>query len=213
MPDEDRKHWWDSLYSRRTQEDAPNTAAPAEWILAELTALSGVRNILDLGCGFGHAAERLHSAGYTVLATDISPVALRQLRHRAPGIGTLELDHARPLPFGSHSFDAVVADLSLHYFNAAVTEAIVAEIARVLRPQGVLIARANSINDTNYGAGLGREVEPGFFERDGHYKRFFDEPSLRRFLSGWHDVRIRHVSLDRIGPVKHVLQVFARRPA
>jgi hypothetical protein len=49
----------------------------------------------------------------------------------------------------------MIADLSLHYFSWDETKKIVNEIKRVLKEDGFLLVRVNSVNDTNYGAGKG----------------------------------------------------------
>lgn len=213
MDDEDRRAYWDDLHANLSARDSPGQEPRVDpWVLDELARLPRVARVLELGCGRGHLAELLHAAGYDVHATDISPVALADLRHRAPGVHTTALDHAQPLPFAEATFDAVVADLSLHYFAADVTRRIFGEIARVLRADGHLLMRVNSAGDASYGAGVGREVEPGFYEHRDHYKRFFDEAMVRDFLAGWRDIRIRHGSTDRFGRTKHLLEAVARRP-
>lgn len=37
------------------------------------------------------------------------------------------------------------------------------EIKRILTPNGYLIARVNSVDDINYGAGQGEKLEENFF--------------------------------------------------
>ena len=49
------------------------------------------------------------------------------------------------------------------------------EIARVLKPNGNLLARVNSISDLNYGAGQGQRLEENYYFVDGYNKRFFSE--------------------------------------
>ncbi|OOM76109.1 hypothetical protein CLPUN_28330 [Clostridium puniceum] len=66
----------------------------------------------------------------------------------------------------------ILADLSLHYFDNRTTKNIVKEIRRVLKPEGCLIGRVNSINDFNFGAGCGREIEKNFYLTEGVYKSF-----------------------------------------
>ena len=52
--------------------------------------------------------------------------------------------------FEDESIEVIIADLSLHYFNDETTKNIVKEIKRVLKCNGYLIARVNSVNDSNF---------------------------------------------------------------
>lgn len=52
---------------------------------------------------------------------------------------------------------------SLHYFNNEAIKSIVEEIKRVLITDGYIIVRVNSVNDINYGAGNGEEIEKNFY--------------------------------------------------
>jgi SAM-dependent methyltransferase len=68
------------------------------------------------------------------------------------------MDISKTLPFKDESIGLIIADLSLHYFDNETTKNIVNEIRRVLKHNGCLIGRVNSINDFNFGAGSGKEI-------------------------------------------------------
>ena len=114
------------------------------WLSAYSEQLEG-RDILELGCGSGIDTAVLSGYATTLVSGDIAPNPESQ--------GTvLTLDHSKPLPFKDNSFDTVVASLCLHYFPMSLTKEIIAEVSRVLRPQGCFIGRLNSYKDENYGA-------------------------------------------------------------
>lgn len=96
--------------------------------------------ILELGCGVGRDAEYFATQGYRVVATDFSEEVIEQNKALS-GSNTISysvLDMQEPLPYDSGAFDAVYAYLSLHYYTKEQTEAIIAEIHRVLKPSGIL---------------------------------------------------------------------------
>ncbi|HXQ18345.1 MAG TPA: class I SAM-dependent methyltransferase [Acidimicrobiales bacterium] len=109
--------------------------------------LSADERLLDLGCGFGRHAFAAARRGAAVVALDAAEAEVRQVR------GTLgamveagELDEkasaavvqgdARSLPFADGSFDRVIASEVLEHI--ADDRSTMAELARVLRPGGVL---------------------------------------------------------------------------
>lgn len=79
-----------------------------------------------------------------MLSCDFSDAALSRLKQRYPGAETMRLDLTEPMAFGKGTFEAVVADLCLHYFPLQKTREIFAELHRVLSPGGWLFLRVNA---------------------------------------------------------------------
>jgi SAM-dependent methyltransferase len=111
--------------------DHVNTPA----FLGMLPAVTGLR-ALDLGCGEGHNTRLLSDRGADVVALDVSEQFIRAAADRgSPGIQHVIGDGAE-LPFRSSCFDVVTAFMSL--MDVADPEGTLQEIARVLRPGGLL---------------------------------------------------------------------------
>jgi SAM-dependent methyltransferase len=97
--------------------------------------------IIDLGCGPGDLAvamsRRLRDA--RIVGIDLSPSMLLWAGRHATTDGRLRfiVGDAADLPFDNASIDLVVSTLSLHHWTEPA-EAF-AEIARVLRPDGVAL--------------------------------------------------------------------------
>jgi ubiquinone/menaquinone biosynthesis C-methylase UbiE len=89
--------------------------------------------VLELGAGTGKLTELLHENGHDVLASDPSPEMLMRLAARVPVKHVLAT--AEHIPLRSRSVDLVVCAQSFHWFDH---DRALAEIARVLRPGGVL---------------------------------------------------------------------------
>jgi SAM-dependent methyltransferase len=90
--------------------------------------------VLNGGAGQGTLSRKLAELGFEVTSTDVSPEAVETLRERAPG-RILEAD-LTALPFTEESFDAAVLGEVLEHIED--DRAALAEVARVLRPEGVL---------------------------------------------------------------------------
>lgn len=88
--------------------------------------------VLDLACGTGDLCRGLDAAGFTPVGIDRSPGMLSAARTTAP----LVRGDALSLPFPSGSADGVVCGFALRNFLAL--DPVLAECARVLRPQGRL---------------------------------------------------------------------------
>jgi len=78
----------------------------------------------------------------------------------------------------------------------------VKEIKRVLKCNGYLIARVNSVNDINYGAGNGEEIEKNFYLTECGYKRFFDEENVKYYFREFEIEHYKEECIMRYGNEK-----------
>ena len=92
------------------------------------------RDVLNGGAGQGTLSHKLAELGFEVTSTDVSPDAVALLREGTPG-RALQAD-LTALPFEDRSFDAVVLGEVLEHIED--DRSALAEVARVLRPQGAL---------------------------------------------------------------------------
>lgn len=90
-------------------------------------------DLLDLGCGDGAMARRLAAAGARVTAVEVSTASIAP----DPAVTVIE-GRAEALPLAGAGFDAVLMLKSLHHVPVAAMEAGLREVARVLRPGGLL---------------------------------------------------------------------------
>jgi len=114
----------------------------AEEFIERLGIAPGSR-ALDVACGTGNLAIPLARLGAMVTGVDIATNLLEQARERAAAEGlAVRFDEgdAEALPYPDGSFDAVVTMFGAMF--APRPELVAAELARVLRPGGVL-AMAN----------------------------------------------------------------------
>ena len=105
--------------------------------LVALAAPAAGGRVLDVGCGGGvtaaHLAERW---GLRVTGVDASPGQVARATRERPGLHVVTA-RAEALPFADASYDAVLAECVLS--TLADARAALAEMARVLRPDGALL--------------------------------------------------------------------------
>ena len=111
--------------------------------LLERMALPAGASVLDLGAGTGTFAielKRRHPDAH-VVGVDPDPEILAIARRKAAEAGVdVDLREAfgEDLPFDDDSFDAVVSTLVFHHLKPDAKRATLAEVARVLKPDGRL---------------------------------------------------------------------------
>ncbi|MFO7573170.1 MAG: class I SAM-dependent methyltransferase [Gaiellaceae bacterium] len=124
------------------------------WLVGEAPC-----DVVDLGAGTGKLTRVLVAHGHRVTAIEPLPAMLEHLSENAPGaFGMLGSAEVLPLP-DAHA-DAVTCAQSFHWFDHPTA---LVEIARVLRPEGVLALVWNSRDDadpwmTRLSAIIGNEV-------------------------------------------------------
>jgi septum formation protein len=91
--------------------------------------------VIELAVGTGIVAAELVALGNLVHGVDLSTAMLRHARVRLPG--HVAAADAGRLPFADRRCDAIVAVWLLHLLDDS--EPVLAEVARVLRPDGVFI--------------------------------------------------------------------------
>jgi ubiquinone/menaquinone biosynthesis C-methylase UbiE len=124
---EELEPWYEHLYAR------------LHAILREvLTPPPGLPRgrALDAGCGTGFQARLLHHLGYATHGVDISARLLAVAAGRLPGVAFTRAS-IEALPYADASFQAVSCCGSVLSFVEQPAPAL-AELARVLRPGGLL---------------------------------------------------------------------------
>lgn len=128
---------------------------PTEWVVRTLAGgnyphlhldrnrYPGAR-ILDMSTGDGRNLGLLRDLGFEVHATEISPEIVAMLEGKKERMGwqvELRCGRSDSLPYPDRHFDYLLACASCYYLNGNVTfDKVLAEMARVLKPGGFLIA-------------------------------------------------------------------------
>jgi SAM-dependent methyltransferase len=136
---------------------------------AELVAglLEGHGPVLEIGVGTGAMARRLHAAGVPMIGFDLSMPMLRRLVRNAGGSRPFPLVQADAtrMPFADDSFEGGLARWVFHLIPR--WEAALGEVARVMRPGGVLVVNIGGAVEGPWeemrerlGAEIGRPLQP-----------------------------------------------------
>jgi SAM-dependent methyltransferase len=198
---------------------AQPAGAPPYSGLIPFDELAG-KDVLEVGCGSGVHAKLLAAAGANVTALDLTPTAVELTRRRLELHG-LQADvreaDAEQLPFPDTSFDFVWSWGVIHHSHD--TNAVLQEIARVLRPGGrfvFMVYHRNSITFwINYvlirgvlQGGLRRERPDELANRwsDGVIARHYTRRTLTEALEPHFD----HIRTEVMGQIGEAIPLPAR---
>ncbi|MBX3061419.1 MAG: class I SAM-dependent methyltransferase [Anaerolineae bacterium] len=128
-------HWWYRGMREITRR-----------MLTSLLSTSANLRILDAGCGVGGNLRLLKSWG-KVYGLDYSALALDYaLKAQSTQFGSLAQASVEYLPFADHTFDLVTSFDVLYSRDVANDSVAFSELARVLRPHGLLLIRLPALN-------------------------------------------------------------------
>jgi SAM-dependent methyltransferase len=126
--------------------------------------------VLDAGCGVGYGTAYLARAARRVVGVDVfeDAIVYARTRYAEADVEFLVAD-VLDLPFGADSFDTACSFEILEH--VADAERFVAELARVLRPGGMLVLSTPRADD------------PAVRPDNPFHEREFDADELRALLS------------------------------
>jgi len=145
--------------------------------------------VLDLGCGEGFLALLKRKDCY-LAGVDLSPELVKLARSN--GYDSVSVASVKELPFPSHCFDYVVSLDLLGHVGFKEKNATLAEIKRVLRPDGVTMHGIECLNrelHQDYEA-MSPETLAQFVNVDGHIGLEVEEEIAARFSSFFSSVQI-----------------------
>ena len=127
--------WYAPIYKRAMRAEERSYA----FLYRRIPKLIRGKEVLELATGPGLLAKRVAPVTKCMLATDYSAGMIAEAKKGAcPKNLRFEVADALSLPYADASFDAVVIVNALHLLPEP--ERALREMARVLRPDGVLIA-------------------------------------------------------------------------
>ena len=131
-------HGYD-VVSRAYRADDADEGEYAAWLDLLEARVPPPAKVLDLGCGCGVPVARRLSARYEVTGVDLSPVQIERARTLVPS-ATFRWADMTELEFPDASFDAVVCLFAIIHVPLAEQPGFLRNVARWLRPGGVLVA-------------------------------------------------------------------------
>lgn len=160
--------------------------------LAKLVAKTGTNptdKVLDIGTGAGHTAIAFGPHVASVVALDLTPEMLEEVRRNAAAknVTNIELKQgaAESLPFPDGEFDIVTCRLTTHHF-ANLTQSM-REMARVLKSGGKLVISDTTVPED---AELDRQINEIEILRDPSHVRNYSESEWRHLVEQVSGLRV-----------------------
>jgi len=164
---------WDNHYVRsRAQQLYPDENV-VRLLKKEFAAVAAKSCALDLGAGSGRHLPLLQEHFEHVYACDFSRTSLSLYSEEKLHKAQAKLPE---LPYADNSFDFILCWGVLHYLAQEEIAVAIAEIRRVLKPNGSIFLTLRSDKDTH----LKSQLSAGDL-REGHARLFSKEEALTLF--------------------------------
>lgn len=147
------------LYERHNpvgQQDYLSQQHLARYIFACKYISPGMK-VLDIACGAGYGSSMMRDIGCEVTGGDYDEDILIEAKNNWPSVEFIRAD-AMDLPFENGCFDAVVSFETIEHVNDG--ELFLAEMKRVLKPEGIFICSTPNIRYTSHPSYHVREYTP-----------------------------------------------------
>ncbi len=173
---------WEEFYKKSGGNEYPETAVVR--FIARNFYKSNNRNeikILDLGCGTGANLWYLSREGFSAFGIDGSKTAIERSGEkldRESLNANLLLGDFQNLPYDSDFFDAVLDITSIQHNDDASIRKIVAEVHRVMKPQGKYF-------------GMMINSDENLTAKD-FYTNYSDENDAQGLFSNYNSVELNH---------------------
>jgi len=165
---ERQRRYWQERYQADPALFGDAESSFARWCVPRMRRYPSVRDVVELGCGYGRDARYFADLGFRVVAVELALPGSRSDPAAPVGSGgTYELVQANALEFlesaAPASADVVYSNM---FYNMDLSEeehrALFASVRRVLRSDGLHLYSVRSTSDPWYGRG--RLVGPDRFE-------------------------------------------------
>ena len=165
-PAPDADEWWIQYcadYAARSWIDYRH-------LLAEAVRYAPEPPLLDIGCGYGFLVECARHFGVPAIGLEASEVALAECRRRHPNADIRLWRAGTPLPCADDSIGVAMLNQVIDHVTLQENGLLFAELRRVLKPDGVLIAHSPSRFNK--------------FDTDTGHVTFFSPSEFRAFVTG-----------------------------
>jgi len=127
---------------------------PPDEIVGKLSKLiPSDSKVLDISVGYGQNSEYFIERGFDVYGTDISELAIKEMKEIYPDYNWIVHDTLEKFPFKNNYFDLIFARLSLHYFKKEDVDRILLDIFRMTKINGYFYVMVKCSNTGNLDTG------------------------------------------------------------
>ena len=141
FPEHEIQRITNSISGEETAERAIGVFEAVMGAYQSVKAISPGRKVLDYGCGWGRITRLLpyYFADENIFGVDVNRDLIDSARQTLPSLSFECIESMGRLPYSSSTFDLIFANSVFSHLSEISATATIAELCRVLAPDGVLL--------------------------------------------------------------------------
>ena len=167
----------------------------------ELLRKRNIKSVLIPGFGYGRNAKVFYDEGFEVTGIEISQTAIERARKHFTNDVTIHHGSVTDMPFDESHYDSIYCYSLIHLLTKAERKKLIHDCYSQLKPSGIMVFVALSINDTRFG--VGEELEKNTFHSpQGLNLYFYDEASIKDEFGSYNIVETKEINEPKKNPTE-----------
>ncbi len=160
---------------------------------------NNIKSVIIPGFGYGRNAKVFYDEGLKVSGIEISKTAIERARKYFGNEVTIHHGSVTDMPFDKASFEAIYCYSLIHLLDKAERLKLIEDCYSKLKPNGLMVFVALSINDNRFG--VGSEVEKNtFFSPNGLNLYFYDEAAIKEEFGKYNILEAKEINEPEENP-------------
>ncbi len=170
----------------------------------------GIQTMLVPGFGYGRNAKVFYEQGISVTGIEISETAIARAREHFDNSIVLHHGSVADMPFDNARFDGVYCYSLLHLLSPPDRSKLIDACYQQLKPGGLMVFVALSVNDNRYGAG--EEIAPNtFLSPHGLPLYFYNEAAIDGEFGNYGILEAKEINEPKENPNERMWMVVCRK--
>ncbi|KJD36160.1 methyltransferase [Tamlana sedimentorum] len=190
--------FWESIFKNNDKMWGETPTDNAKHVL-NILEKHNVKSLLIPGFGYGRNAKIFYDKGINVTGIEISKTAIKRARKYFENTTIIHHGSVTNMPFDSILYDAIYCYSLIHLLNEADRLKLIKDCYTQLKPSGIMIFVALSINDKRFG--LGEKIcENTYFSPNGLNLYFYNEDSVKEEFGRYNLLTAKEINEPVINP-------------
>lgn len=201
--------FWESAFKNNEKMWGENPTDNARAVLTLMQKLA-IKSVLIPGFGYGRNAKVFYDEGFDVTGIEISKTAIKRARKQFGSEVTIYHGSVTQMPFDTIQYPSVYCYSLIHLLNKADRIKLINDCYAQLKPDGIMVFVALSINDKRFGCG--EKVEKNtFYSPQGLTLYFYDEASIKEVFGPYNIVEAKEIKEPEEEPTEIHWMVVCRK--
>ncbi len=200
---------WESVYKSNAVMWGEESCDNAIDVL-KLFQKNNTKNVLIPGFGYGRNAKLFYENGISVTGIEISKTAIERARKYFKDDVIIHHGSIINMPFDSNKYESIYCYSTIHLLDLDERLKFIEDCFEQLKPNGLMVFTAISINDKRYGEG--KEVgEHTYKSSNGLTLYFYNEQSIKKDFASYNIIDLSQIKEPKQNPDEIHWMVVCRK--